>query len=172
MKRIILTSAFLIASVAHAGAFNGSYFGIGAGAQYNEIYDHTAGINGQYNEPTMSDTHIAGQVFAGYAIDITPSFNLGGNIFYNYGNDQSGSAINIAHKDISGKFKKNWGISIEPGYNINDKMLAYANLGYSRSDYKQNNSVGNGINDESMNGFIFGVGVKYTITNNIMLALI
>ena len=156
----------------YAGSFDGSYIGLGLGAQYNNVYNHTSAIT-NIQEPSLSDTHITGQVFAGYGVDITPAFNFGANIFYNLSDESSGSAINTAGQLISGKFKNNWGISIEPGYNFSDNMLIHLKLGYARAEYNQTNSTGTNtsVNElsKSMDGFLYGIGVKYAVNRNVYI---
>jgi outer membrane immunogenic protein len=157
MKKIVVTSitALLASTVAYAGSFDGPYVSVGAGAQYtgNSNFSGTASND-------ISDTHFVGQVLAGYAFEITPKFNLATNVFFNLSNDKAGSSSSIAATT-----KNNIGISIEPGYYLDDKTLAYVKVGYARIDSKLDD--GTLKTNDSLNGYLFGVGAKYLVDKNI-----
>ena len=111
----------------------------------------------------MSDTHFLGQVTAGYGIDLTKDFNLTTNVFFNLSNDKAGS-VNA----VTGKTKNNIGISVEPGYYVNKDTLAYVKLGYARLDSKLDDPI-NGSSNTTLDGFLYGAGVKYHIDKNVFV---
>ena len=158
-KMIVSLIALASSSLAFAGSFEGAYVGAGAGGQYTENKNYNDGNN----TGAMSDTHFLGQVTAGYGIDLTKDFNLTTNVFFNLSNDKAGS-VNA----VTGKTKNNIGISVEPGYYVNKDTLAYVKLGYARLDSKLDDPI-NGSSNTTLDGFLYGAGVKYHIDKNVFV---
>ena len=159
MRRLTVTSiaALFISTASYAGSFDGAYLGVGAGAQYtgDSNFSGTSSNN-------ISDTHFVGQISAGYSFDIAHKFNLNTNVFFNLSNDKAGSS-----STINATTKNNIGISFEPGYYLDDKTLAYAKIGYARIDSKLDD--GSIKKNDSLNGYLFGVGAKYMIDKSIFV---
>ncbi len=59
-----------------------------------------------------------------------------------------------------------WGVYVKPMYPVTNVFNIYALLGYGSADasYKPNNNVT--INSDSTDGFSWGVGADYALTNN------
>jgi len=157
MKRLVVTSiaALLVSTVSYAGSFDGPYVSVGAGAQYtgNSSFGGTASAD-------ISDTHFVGQILAGYSFEIAPKFSLATNVFFNLSNDKAGSS-----SSITATTKNNIGISIEPGYYLDDKTLVYVKIGYARIDSKLDDGAVK--TNDSLNGYLFGAGAKYLIDKDI-----
>jgi predicted porin len=160
MKKLLTALVSMgLFSTAYAGSFEGPYVGAGAGGQYTENKNMTGDATG-----TMSDSHFVGQVTAGYGYDITPHFNITVNGFLNLSNDKVGSI-----GTVTGKTKNNIGISLEPGYYLNKDTLAYVKIGYTRLDSKLTDSAGPDATNITLNGILYGAGVKYHIDKNIFV---
>ncbi len=159
MKKSLLIpiSLLFISTMSYAGSFDGPYVGVGAGAQYSG----NSNFKGTTSKD-ISDTHFVGQITAGYSYEIAPRFNLAANAFFNLSDDKAGKS-----STISATTKNNIGISLEPGYYINDNTLAYLKVGYARIDSKLNDNTIS--TNDSLNGYLFGAGAKYLIDKNIYL---
>ena len=71
------------------------------------------------------------------------------------------------------KLKNLYGAAIEPGYYIQDKLLTYAKLGaaWTSPELAISGGVSDGALDTTVKfgstlGFLYGVGVKYAVTDN------
>jgi opacity protein-like surface antigen len=183
----VFAGVFLSASSALAGegtgAFEGPYVSVGAGFEGSRIYDQTVrapGLGLMYKQQNTADKHAAAQVLAGYGIDFNPNitlspewsfspkFNLSANIFHNFSNKKVGFSYATFYSDtVVQKLSNNLGIALEPGYYINDRLLAYGKMGYVRADalYRRDNFTISQNN--SIDGYLFGAGAKYLLTDHI-----
>jgi len=114
-------------------------------------------------------------------------FNISANIFYNIGDQDSGSysatGAYSGNVNITGTqsftMKNTWGVSIEPGGYITDKTLGYLKLSYYNSQLNYNATINarntstgatesaSDSSSGSMNGIGYGIGVKQMFTDNI-----
>lgn len=161
-----------------------------SGTQDNSWEGDSLNLNG-----TSSAARFNGLASLGYS-KAFDSFNLAANVFYVIGNQSangksSSDSYTISIPDVytgsvsegissNYKLKNTWGISVEPGYYINSKFLAYLKLAYVNSSlqsslycnasdqYCANNTASS---NKSINGFGYGVGGKYAITQNIYGAI-
>ena len=160
MRKITSILFFAISTSAFAGAaFDGINAQLGVGF---------SSLGADFNVIKASDQGIAGNISFGYSHAFN-KFNLAGNIFYDFGNQKAGD-LNVFG---SNRFKTNniWGISIEPGYYFTDSTLFYTKLGYARADSKLTR-VGYGeLEFGNSNGFLYGLGAKQLIKNNMYLGL-
>lgn len=169
-----------------------SYTNINASGTQDQSWDGGAPLN--LNGST-SATRFNGLVSLGYSKSLD-SFNLAANVFYVIGN-QSGSgksssdSYTISIPDVytgslsenlssSYKLKNTWGISVEPGYYFSSKFLGYLKLAYVNSSLQSNLycnasdqycSNNTATANKSLNGFGYGIGGKYAITENIYGAI-
>lgn len=190
-KRHILVAAVLsaIAGVASAGAFDGPYVQLGIGGastetqtSYPSVLGNLPGFNTGANS---SGGSFLGQILGGYSQSFD-KFNIAANVFYNIGNQDSGSnnySLNgsngylIANQSF--KLKNTWGVSLEPGLYVTEKTLGYLKLSYFNSQLNYNASYGAHIvspsysesgsynSSSSMNGIGYGIGAKQMFTDNI-----
>ena len=97
---------------------------------------------------------------------------MGANVFYTVG-DSSDSVIYV-NKDsstVTSKYKNTWGVSFEPGFNLNENLLVYGKLGYVRSDLSISvvNNANIGTASATLNGVLYGAGAKYLIDKDIYI---
>ena len=158
----------------NGGAFNGAYLSLGAGSQYSKIHRQnvsTTSFGGlSFDQPNALDTHLAGQLAAGYGYDLGSDFNLSANVFYNLSTQKVGNTEStFYHDNTRQKLTNNVGFAVEPGYYLNNKLLAFVRLGYARADeqYKRNH-FGLSVSDP-VDGIIYGGGAKYMLTDHIYL---
>jgi opacity protein-like surface antigen len=170
MKKIILATLLVASSssVLAAGAFDGPYIQLGAG-----MVNNSNKVSSTYDAPISADLSkdgAIGQVLAGYSYNVSDKFNIAANIFYNFGDDKSGS-LNLTPYSVNTKLKNVWGVAFEPGYYFTDKTLGYVKLGYQRGDVKLDvNAVGNNVaNTEAseVDAFLYGFGIKQLVTSNV-----
>lgn len=177
MKNMVI--AGLLAAAASGamadGAFDGvnAQIGLGFASIGNESTVSNEGnsyINNKTSQPGM-----LGTIAAGYSYGFNKQFNLGANIFYNFGSDNAGSAslFNGAVTQQS-KVKNLWGISVEPGYYFGDKSLGFVKLGWAMASTTQSAFDGDGsvnVNTGTANGFLYGLGFKQLVTDNIYVGI-
>lgn len=191
MKKAVFAvgAALLSGSVMATGAFDGPYVQLGIGGAstetqttYPSVLNNLAGFNTNANSTGGS---FVGQILGGYSqsFDI---FNIAANVFYNIGNQDSGSnSYNLTgsngylNANQSFKLKNTWGVSIEPGLYVTEKTLGYLKLSYFNSQLNYNASYGARVispsysesgsynSSSSVNGIGYGIGAKQMFTDNI-----
>ena len=184
---LITTIASATASSAFAASFDGPYVQIGIGGastetqtSYPSILGNLPGFNTSSNS---SGGSFVGQVLAGYSKSFD-AFNIAANVFYNIGNQNSGSnnynltgSYGYLNANQSFKMKNTWGVSLEPGLYVTEDTLGYLKLSYynSQLDYNASFSAripsysasGSYNSSSSMNGIGYGIGAKHMFTDNI-----
>ena len=158
-------------------AFAGPYIRLGTGEQYSHIFNEnvqaTTG-SPSFNQPSASSHGFLGQVLAGYGYDIGEKFNISANIFYNFG-DKKVNDIRATwyHDTVKQELKNSVGFYLAPGYKFNDATLVFLKLGYARADkeyIRETRTPSININD-SVNGYLWGLGIKHSLTENIFLGI-
>lgn len=173
MNKILTVSiaSLFISTAASAGSFDGPYVQIGAGVANNSTQVSENYPAPGYVTADLSKTTAVGQILAGYSYNFTDKFNLAANIYYNFGNDKSGS-MSIMGATLDNKLKNVWGISFEPGYYLTENTLGYLKVGYQRGDVSMNiNAGGDSASAEStgVSAFMYGFGVKQLLTSNLYI---
>lgn len=191
MKLKVIFGSLLVAAAnqAMAGAFDGPYVQIGLGGastetqtSYPSVLSNLPGFNTGANS---SGGSFLGQILGGYSQSFD-MFNIAANVFYNIGNQNSGSnnynltgSNGYLSANQSFKLKNTWGVSLEPGVYVADKTLGYLKLSYfnSQLNYDASSSVhinspaysgsGSTNGSSSMNGIGYGIGAKQMFTDNI-----
>jgi hypothetical protein len=145
--------------------FNGlnAQFGFGF-TEKSSRSDWPSGGSDRYD---VSDKGALANLSIGYSYNLNHQFNIAGNVFYAPGNDDAGQWISGSYK---WKIKDIWGASFEPGYYFTDNALGYLKLGYARADSEYQHTGGN-ADYGTTNGFLYGVGFKQLLTNNIYVGL-
>lgn len=189
MKKLLIAASLAAVSstTIAAGAFDGPYVQIGGGIsnasnKYDlSLTDYLGPGTINFINADLSKSNIMGQILAGYSYAFGNKFNIAGNIYYDLGDDKSGSFSLFGNEiTLETKLKNVWGIGFEPGYYITDTTLGYAKLGYQRGDIKARGAesdfgcclFGEGYADVSANGvsaFTYGFGIKQLITSNLYL---
>lgn len=167
----------------------GFYVGAQAGYDSYRIRESRSGLNGAGTVNASGTTvHNAtgwlGGLFLGYGDYLSQTFYLGGEIFGNFSNAEAArhyTATTVATgATLNGygkvEVKGNYGLSIIPGYKINDTTLGYLRLGwnwarvkgtatYSDSAVPANNfTYGGGTSTN--NGFAWGLGMETKLVDN------
>src|SRR3990167_5998322 len=103
---------------------------------------------------------IDGVLSAGYAAMLTPDFYLAGEIFVLGTADVKDLQDTVGTTNTSAKSNWGYGVSIIPGYMINDHVLGYVRGGAVRTSFN-----GSGTNSNITGGQI-GVGLQTGIAQN------
>ena len=142
---------------------------------------------------TISKSNTTGNIAAGYSRS-TQDYNMALNVFYNIGSQNYGSeqldklseyaqdnvdissgAIVEGTGDVYGrvKIKQIIGLTLEPGYYAQDNILAYVKVGpaWTKSELQIDGGFDDGALDTTVKfgstfGFLYGVGVKYALSEN------
>ena len=169
----IAASLAVVSTVSVAGTFDGPSIqaGIGINAAQTTLKDYSP-------DGKVSDAKVVGNLSLNYSKSYG-AFNMAGGVFTMLGSQKSGSLRSFA-EDTGGvwsddfKLSNVWGISIEPGYNLNDSVQAYAKLSIVRASGKNTYDYTLAIPNEDAgsasvkhNGTGFGVGVKFKITKEL-----
>jgi opacity protein-like surface antigen len=122
-----------------------------------------------------SQQNVMSSIAGGYSYGFNKKFNIAGNIFYNIGSSDAGSFTSTesglgADTNINSKVQNVWGLSIEPGYYLSDKLLSFVKLGWINATTKI------GVDQRELNigkssGFMYGLGFKHMLENNIYIGM-
>jgi hypothetical protein len=171
----IAASLAVVSTVSVAGTFDGPSIqaGIGINAAQTTLKDYSP-------DGKVSDAKVVGNLSLNYSKSYG-AFNMAGGVFTMLGSQKSGSLRSFA-EDTGGvwsddfKLSNVWGISIEPGYNLNDSVQAYTKFSIVRAtgkntfDYTRDTTpdpLDAGSASVKHNGTGFGVGVKFKITKEL-----
>jgi hypothetical protein len=148
----------------HPGALNGVNIQLGLGfAEKSSQSDWPYGGANRYD---VSDKGALSSLSLGYSHNFNNQFNIASNIFYLPGSNKAGewrSSYKWEIKDV-------WGVSIEPGYYFSDNTLGYFKAGYARAS-SESIASGDNANYGTTDGFLYGLGFKQLLTNNIYVGL-
>jgi len=168
MKKFLITSAALAIFSTNAFAkTEGSYVGL---SLINTELESAASLNG-----VKEDEGKANQFSGG--VSYKYSFNFNGffaapELFYDLNRTKS-RATDSGGTHYNSEVKNSYGVKLNLGYDITDKFAAYAIVGHSisrmKSHFSGNLSGGVDPTPENANreAFIYGLGMKYDIANNI-----
>jgi hypothetical protein len=184
MKKMVI--AGLLAAAASGAMADGAFDGVNAqlgmgfanlGTQYTDNYTDVNPSDSSNYTVKGGQNGMLGNVALGYSYGFNKQFNIAANVFYNFGSDNAGS---IGGTDGSGsyntqaKLKNIWGISVEPGYYFSDKSLGFVKLGWAMASTSANwsgNSENGTLNVGTANGFLYGLGFKHLLTENVYVGL-
>jgi opacity protein-like surface antigen len=170
-KTTIALSLGIASSVSMAGGFDGPFVqvGIGFANAQTKATSHWPDTN---IDATVTDSNFVGQIGGGYS-QSWGKFFLAASAYYVIGDQKAGSAdlSSLQYGTNTYEFKNTntWGITIDPGINLNDSTTAYLKLGYGRTavkgtEYFQNVTYNY---DKTYGGVSYGAGVKYRLTPNL-----
>jgi opacity protein-like surface antigen len=165
------------------GAFDGVNLQLGLGASMtksqqsqNLIFDSSA--PGPGSSFTVNKTNLVGSIAVGYSYGFANDINLAANAFYNASSNNVGNNV-TGFSDGSTmtramNLKNVMGISLEPGYYFSKNILGFIKLGVAQASSSMSYSFSDGgsvdpINFGNTNGFLYGLGGKYAVTENIYL---
>jgi hypothetical protein len=181
MKKLLLATAIassIVASNAYADnskSFEGLNVQVGSGYQHSSGQFQDIRINGAdvgLRSSKASDENVPLIFGIGYTAAIANDFTLGAIFEYNTIKSKAGyydftnSDGSVDENDGNIKIKKQYSISLVPGYAFDKTTLGYAKIGYASN--KANVSYTNGDPDESysLHGWIFGLGAKKLLNDN------
>lgn len=159
----------------------GPYVGVGIGYESYKMrfsqsaYD-SANVTTSFN-PTLNAKGWLGSLFAGYG-QYYNKFYLGGEVSANTSNASAGYALgDHLNYNSSIHVGTSFGISLLPGYKINDSSLFYAKFGYARASIKVREalSVASPAVAYSLsttkwsNGLNYGIGLESIVYDNVSI---
>lgn len=197
MKKMVI-AGLLAAATSGAmadGAFDGvnaqiglGFASLGAKTSATDSYSDTT-RSGSSSE-NVAQNGILGNIALGYSHGFNKQFNLAANVFYNFGSSAAGDANYNYSKtnytessSVNPTLKNIWGISVEPGYYFSDKSLGFIKLGWAMAsakaswNYSENDagdtsgSNSGNVSFGTSNGFLYGLGFKQLLTDNIYLGV-
>ena len=170
-RYLVGATLLAISTVAAAGSFDGPsvQFGVSVNSTQTNLKDYSP-------DGKVADTNVVGNLSLNYNKSYG-NFNLGGGVFAMLGSQNAGSLNSFAGNSggvwsDSWKLKNVWGVSIEPGYYVNNSVLAYAKVSYVQAtgtntfDYTAQD-LGSGSAEHKHEGLGLGAGVKFMITNDL-----
>ena len=183
LKHLAVPALIALSSSAFAGGFDGPSLqaGISLSVAQTSLKDYSP-------DGKVSDNAAVGNLSLNYSKSFG-KFNLGGGVFSMLGTQNSGSLQSFAtdtgtrgETDFVGgtgglwsdrfELKNVWGISVEPGLNLNESTLVYAKFSYVRAkgtnvyNYPQEaQPLGSASRNHS--GMGVGAGVKFKLSDNL-----
>ncbi|MBU3546379.1 outer membrane protein [Polynucleobacter sp. MWH-Jannik1A5] len=184
MKKLFISLLLAVTPFGAAfaeGAFDGVNLQLGLGASMtksqqsqNLIFDNSD--PGPGSSFTANKTNFVGSISLGYSYGFANNLNLAANVFYNASSNDVGSNV-TGFSDGSTmtrtmNLKNVMGISIEPGYYFSKDILGFLKLGVAQASSSMSYSFSDGgsvdpINFGNTTGFLYGLGGKYAVTQNI-----
>ena len=161
----------------NSSTFSGPYMSVGAGYQHNLIdNENVRATTGSpsFNQPSASNHDIFGQIQAGYGRDFFEKYNISVGLFYDFGGSKVNDIKATFYQDIvKQRLENTAGIFIAPGYYINKETLVFVKAGYVHADkeyvrFKQTPNININL-DDSVDGYLWGVGVKHMVSKNIFV---
>ncbi len=168
-KSVVGLIAVVVSSASFAGGFDGTYIQgeLGFSRGKSEVKEASGYFDGNYSQNST-----VGQIAIGGSKSYD-AFNLAVGAFYVAGTQKSGEkSFTMAGRNVTGKVvqKNTMGLTIEPGYNLNDKALVYAKLGYVKTTASADISVsglGNVNDSEDYDGVVTGIGAKVRLSEHL-----
>ncbi len=178
LRKTSLISALLF-SLSTACWASGAYVGVTVGPEFGS-YSQNSRITQPGNFDARDKTHLSGDgafasLFAGYGYS-HKRFYLAGEANVNVSSaDFESSNIELQHgtsAQTTYKVNQTFGLSVLPGFILNQSTLFYGRLGYVYGNFKI--STGDTSlkgTDQKINGFRYGVGVKQLIAKQLSAIL-
>jgi len=160
-----------VSTKADAPNFNGGYVAAAAGA--NGMTTKVI-----FQDPTpeaisvdYGHTNVVGSIATGMHWNVSPGI-LGFNVFADFGNNIAELSVTdpAATVSINLKQKESYGISLEPGFELEKSTMAYLKLSYIQSKFDIEFTVsglGSASEEKTYTGFGYGVGLKQLINSNL-----
>ncbi len=151
----LLAAVSIAATIATSSAFaktEGSYVGLDLLATKYKIFNS--------DNSRKDDIDYGVGVNYKYALNFDNVFVAPG-VFYNYNNAE-------VKNEFGGKvkIKYSYGVKADIGYDITDKIATFVTLGYQESRHEASF-----VDNSTQEALIYGVGGKYSLTNNVDVAL-
>lgn len=141
----------------------GAYYGINLIRYNNEAGNYNDSEGNSLNNSVAKDISTEDQISVG--LNYKVAFNVLGlyvapGVFYDF--------ANVSEYDNSGQeweLNSRFGLRVDGGYDLTDKLAGYAFTGYASTNLSVNNSAG-GSSENEIDPF-YGLGVKYSVLGNI-----
>jgi len=173
-RKLIGLSLVALSTAASAGAFDGPSLQVGV-----DFNNAQSKLSNYSPDGTVSNSQSQANLAFNYS-QAYGKFNLGFSAFSILGDAKSGS-LRSTSEDTGGdwwdsfKLKNIWGVSIEPGVNVNDSVLAYLKFsavrakGVNTYDYTGATAGDTSAGSASVNhnGTGFGAGVKFKLGKDV-----
>ncbi len=178
MKKLFVAVAMagLVGTVNAQSAFEGAYGQIGIGYENNTssdkggTYTATGGAQSTISRSFSNSSGFTGSVGVGYIASITNTYTLGIGVEYSPINSQNaGYTYSIPGVTSgTGQWKKenSYNVFLSPGIALSKDSLAYAKIGYTGAQLK-NNNTGSSANTANYNGYSLGLGYKQIISGGV-----
>jgi hypothetical protein len=178
MKKILVaaTVAGLVGTVNAQSAFEGFYGQVGIGfenittSDKGGTYTATNGAQSTLSRTFSNLSSFTGSVGAGYISSITNTYTLGIGVEYFPINSQDAgytfSIPGVTSGTGQSKKENSYNVFLSPGIALNKDSLAYAKIGYSGAQFK-NNSTGASATTSNYNGYSLGLGYKQIINGGL-----
>ena len=164
MKKLIITTALgtLLASSPALAKTEGNYVGIDL---INSYVD-----NADFDGVTHNDENLSFGVNYRYAFNFN-NFFVAPEIFYDH-NATKSNASDSSGTRYNDQLKYSYGVRLNVGYDITDKFALLARVGHSesRASFQESTSTPQ-KSDQTLETFIYGLGAKYSVTDNVDLNL-
>ena len=168
-KLALVTAIATISSAANSGGFDGPFVQAGVGFSNAKSEVH---FTNWFNTKTRDD-NLNGQIAGGYSRSFG-QFNLAVSAHYIIGDQKAGKTTQQFDPseidNVNMKLKRQWGISIEPGFNFSESTLGYLKFGYSQAKgtwlFERPKFQDSHSGSPRFDGFSFGVGAKHKFTQN------
>lgn len=181
IKHFVTPALIALSSAAFAGGFDGPSLqaGISLSTAQTSLKNYSP-------DGKVSDNAAAGNLSVSYSKSFG-KYNLAGSVFAMPGTQNSGSLQSFAEDSGTGdsfvggtgglwsdrfELKNVWGISVEPGLNLNETTLVYAKFSYVSAtgtnsfNYPQE-AVPLGSASRKHSGLGLGAGVKFKLADNL-----
>ncbi len=156
----------------------GFYVGAGVGVDAVDYKNHATVVNPSINvinDVSQSAQGILGSLFAGYQWRIQQFFlagELNANLMSSSSDSSNVELVNNSVSKTAIKIDRSFGISFLPGLYIDDLLVFYGHVGYTRGRFVINTTDNSLANINTMlNGVRFGVGMRRAFCNNFAMRL-
>ncbi|MEI6592524.1 MAG: outer membrane beta-barrel protein [Holophagaceae bacterium] len=166
LKALTITAALGAAcGIAQAGEFAGPFVqsSIGfANAQSKLSFPDWLDLR-------VADSSLVGEAAIGYSFAFA-DFNLAVSGQCVIGDQKAGGFTDHGFRTaVQVKLRNTWGVSIEPGLQLNDATLVYVTLGYNwtKASFMENDTLGIFSLEQRLTGTSIGVGIKHRFSPRI-----
>ena len=178
MKKLFVAVAMasLVGTVNSQSAFEGAYGQIGIGYENNSssdkggTYTATSGAQSTLSRNFTESSGFTGSVGVGYIASITNIYTLGIGVEYFPINSQNAGYTYSIPGVTSGTGQWNkensYNVFLSPGIVLDKNSLAYAKIGYSSAQLKNNNTGSSAVTN-NYNGYSLGLGYKQIISGGV-----
>ena len=170
MRKLLMAASALaltLPTVAYAGNFDGFYAGGQVGGAFTSFKENQTSTLFAQNvkDDSFAANGVVGGVFAGYGLTLQ-GFYIGGEIGATFGSRDYTNTTTDASGTAQTKFKAGteWGVTVRPGYAINDRALVYGLLGFEQVPLKSTFTPGQAASfNKTQTGFTLGAGTEVSI---------